>query len=254
MGARKAKVKERIQKFIASTGYLSRRNAEEAILQGRVSLNGLEVTELGTKVDPVQDQVSVDGNLLKRPTQCRTILLYKPRQVMTTKFDPEGRKTVMQLLPDDLQTLNPVGRLDFDSEGFILLTDDGDLANRIAHPRYGIWKIYKVWVKNKPSPWTLKKLTESVELKDGPGRFEKVKLTGSAPIGLSAAESVLEITVSEGRNRFIRRMLEEVGHPVDRLQRIQVGGLKLGNLRSGEYRELAKADLEQIFVSPDDYL
>lgn len=135
-------MKERLQKFIAATGYLSRRAAEQAIVQGRVLVNGVPITELGTQIESDHDQVEVDGKSLKRPTLCRTILLHKPRHVMTTKFDPEGRRTVMDLLPQDLQVLKPVGRLDFDSEGLLLLTEDGELANRITHPRYGIEKIY----------------------------------------------------------------------------------------------------------------
>jgi 23S rRNA pseudouridine2605 synthase len=242
---------ERLQKFIASTGYLSRRRAEEAIVQGRVSVNGTVVTELGIKVDPAHDQVSVDGKLLRAIASRRTILLNKPRRVMTTMSDPEGRKTVMELLPANFQTLKPVGRLDFDSEGLLLLTEDGELANRIAHPRYGIHKVYRVRVRKIPSAQTLRQLTTSVTLSDGPGRFEKVNPVGEPRIVGGVPETELEITVSEGRNRFIRRMLDEVGHPVQRLLRIQVGGLRLGPLKSGEYLELSPRQLDQIFEKQD---
>lgn len=228
----------RIQKVIAASGMLSRRKAEEALMQGRVSVNGHIVTELGTRVDPERDEIRIDSVLLGLPEQTQVILFHKPRRVITTKSDPQNRKTIMDFFPKDLHRLKPVGRLDFDSEGLILLTDDGDLANRIAHPRYGIRKIYHVWTQGHLQTLQLEQLIRGVPLEDGSGKFESVEV-----LGREVAGSVLEVTVSEGRNRFVRRMLDGVGTPVIRLKRVQIGNLALGSLPSGQYRKLDPKEL-----------
>ena len=234
----------RLQKIIAESGVLSRRKAEDAITQGRVTVNGMVITELGTKVDGDSDQIVVDGRELRRAAVKTVIALHKPRRVVTTKSDPEGRPTVMDYLPSELQHLKPVGRLDFDSEGLLLLTDDGELANRIMHPRYGIHKSYLAWVQGSPSAESLRILLKNVALADGPGRFEAV--TRREGLG---ASTILEIVVSEGRNRFVRRMLEAIGHPVVRLRRTRVGQLELGELPAGRWRKLQAAEMDRLFAS-----
>lgn len=228
----------RLQKLIADSGVLSRRKAEDAIQAGRVEVNGVVVTELGTKVDPAEDEVRVDGLKITRKSEVLVALFHKPRRVVTTKFDPEGRRTIMDFFPAGLQILKPVGRLDYDSEGLLLLTNDGDLANLIAHPRYGVRKLYWVWVRSPVSDSVSRKLCQMVELDDGPGRFERVK-----KIRTEAQGDVLEVEVSEGRNRFVRRMFDAVGHPVTRLRRVRIGPLKLERLPPGEFRLMDEREI-----------
>ncbi len=230
----------RLQKWIASSGRMSRRAAEAAIQEGRVTVNGVRVTEMGVQVDPKTETVAVDGVPIVGLQRLRTILFHKPPQVVTTKLDPEGRKTVMDFLPQELQGLKPVGRLDYLSEGLLLLTEDGALAHRITHPRFGIQKCYRVWVEGSPLPETLQRLTRSVLLEDGPGRFESAKRVQQKG---SRLRSILEVWVSEGRNRFVRRMLAQVGHPVHRLVRIQIGPLTLLGVPEGAYRFLTAEEL-----------
>lgn len=230
---------ERIQKLIARTGLLSRRKAEEAITSGRIRVNGKPVTQLGTKADPDVDQICLDGKPLRFEKRATVIALNKPLRTVTTKSDPEGRHTVMDLLPESLQFLKPVGRLDVMTEGLLLLTDDGDLANDLMHPSRGTRKIYDALVSGKLKPETLKSLTTRVELEDGPGRFEEItQLPGSA-----TTQSKIRVIVSEGRNRFVRRMFEAVGHPVLELKRVAVGGLWLGDLPSGKFRKLSPDEI-----------
>lgn len=233
--------KIRLQKFIGETGLLSRRKAEEAISQGRVSVNGRVVTELGTKVDPEQDAILLDGKAITRTSKKTVIVFHKPRRVVTTKSDPEGRKTVMDYLPAEYRHLKPVGRLDFDSEGLILFTDDGELANRIMHPRYGMKKTYLAWVSGIPEKSSLELLLHGVSLTDGPGRFLSVRVLKKEAVPPGAQ---LEAVVGEGRNRFVRRMFEAVGHPVLRLRRTRIGDLDLGTLQSGRWRLLSQSESE----------
>jgi 23S rRNA pseudouridine2605 synthase len=235
----------RLQKFIAERTTLSRRKAETAIEFGRVSVNGEIVTKLGTTVAPESDVVLLDGRPLENIREARTVVgLHKPIQVITSRSDPHGRQTVVDLLPPGLRNLKPVGRLDFMSEGLILLTNDGELANRIQHPSHGVKKSYRVWVKHEMPPDRISALQTGVPLEDGPGRFDSVVLDSRSQEGFA-----YRIVVSEGRNRFIRRMMDAVGHPVARLMRIGIGGLslaKLGNLKPGEHRVLEGGEISLI--------
>lgn len=228
---------ERIQKLIATAGLMSRRKAEEAILLGRVRLNGVVVTELGTQADLAVDRLEVDGVVVSARTDKRTVVFYKPRGCVTTKNDDRGRRTVMDYFKDD-PTLNPVGRLDFESEGLLLMTHDGDLLLRLTHPRYGFQKKYEVTVSG--GEWRDEfsaRLLGGIELEDGIGKFDSI-----APLG----ESVFLVTVSEGRNRFVRRMIAALGLTVSKLKRVEMGPVKLGAMSPGDRRDLTPEELAAI--------
>lgn len=232
--------KERIQKVIAQAGIMSRRKAEEAIAEGRVTLNGVVVREMGHTVDLDVDQLSVDGNpvVAKTQTEKRTYLFYKPREVLTTKSDDRGRKTVMEFFPED-QALNPVGRLDYDSEGLLLMTHDGDLLLKLTHPRYEIEKIYEVEVLagGVPVPADFqKRLLSGIHLEDGDGKFDVIESIPST--SKNAQVKAFKVIISEGRNRFIRRMFQAVGLDVTRLKRVKMGEFEIGDLKPGEKREV----------------
>jgi len=224
--------KIRIQKYIASSGIMSRRHAEEAVTEGRVKLNGRVVEEMGVRVLPGFDRVEVDGQIIKPRDEKIVVIFNKPKNVITSKKDPEGRPTVMEYFPEDLQHLNPVGRLDFETEGLIVFTNNGELANRLMHPSFGVKKTYKVELEESLSVADKDKLLAGIVLEDGEGRFESINnVAGGAP------EYV--VIVGEGRNRFVRRMFDEVGASVKRLVRLEEGPLRLGNLKPGQFRELA---------------
>src|SRR4051812_31138859 len=226
---------ERLQKVLAARGVASRRAAEELILEGRVSVDGRIVTELGTKVDPERASIKVGGRLLKQP-RLVYLLLNKPRGYITTASDPEGRRTVYDLLEPQAtrERVYPVGRLDMDSEGLLLLTNDGELANRITHPRYRIDKEYNALVEGSPSPGTIARLGHGGFLIEG-GRTSPANV---AIIGHEAGSTWLRVIIHEGRKRQVRRMLEEVGHPVLRLRRVRLGMLTLAGLPAAAYRPL----------------
>lgn len=235
----------RLQKIISQSGLLSRRAAEKAIEAGEVTVNGKVIRELGSTADPEVDEIRVNDTLVQISQEKVVYLLNKPREVMTTKSDPEGRKTVMDLIPSS-PSVHPVGRLDYQSEGLLLLTNDGDLTFHLTHPKFEVEKIYHCKVKGNPSQNTLKTLMTSVSLDDGPGRFTEVKL-------LKEAENpLLEVRIHEGRNRFIRRMFETVGHPVLRLKRVQLGPLKLGDLKPGDFKKLSAQEIKGLhaFLNP----
>ncbi len=234
--------KERAHKLIAQSGLMSRRKAELAIAEGRVALNGVVFTEMGTLVDLSTDLLTVDGILIKPKTEKHTYLFHKPRGVVTTKQDELGRPTVMDYFRDDL-SLNPVGRLDFDSEGLLLMTHDGDLLLKLTHPRYGVKKIYEVEVSGgvTHSGWLQlqQDLLTSVTLDDGPGKFDAIEIIGDSTTGNSSSSiTQFKVTVSEGRNRFVRRMFEALGLRVVRLKRTQMGEHELGDLKPGEKRKI----------------
>lgn len=231
----------RLQKFIAHSGALSRRHAETAIADGRVRVNGATVTEMGVIIDPARDRVELDGKLLGQIQTRETFAFHKPFQVMTTRADPEGRKTVMDYFPGRAD-LYPVGRLDYETTGLLLLTNDGELANRLMHPRYEIEKTYEARVRGSPTSATLERLRTRVDLEDGPGAFLRVEALET----LADGSTRLEIVVGEGRNRFVRRMLEEVGHPVLKLHRTRVGTLELGALPAGTSRALSPDEIAAI--------
>ncbi len=223
----------RLQKAIADAGVASRRAAEELIRQGRVSVNGRQVTTPGHCVDPAIDEVRVDGEPLRTPEKKVTLLFYKPRLCITSARDPQGRKTVFHYLPRDGVRLFPVGRLDYDAEGLLLLTNDGWLANRLQHPRYGVAKIYEVKVTGRPSAEALFRLRNGVLLEEGTTAPAEVTVLKELP-----GATWLRVVLHQGWNRQLKRMGEAVGHPVMRIRRVGYGPLSLGNLSPGEYRQL----------------
>ncbi|HEU4963806.1 MAG TPA: pseudouridine synthase, partial [Bacilli bacterium] len=231
---------ERLQKVLAQAGVASRRKAEEIITAGRVKVNGVVVTELGTRVDPQQDRIEVDGKPITEESKVY-ILLNKPRGVVTTASDPQGRKTVIDLFPDIEQRIYPVGRLDLDTAGLLLLTNDGELANALMHPSREINKVYRAWVKGRMNKDVIDQLEQGVELEDGMTAPAKAKI-----LDVEREETQFEITIHEGRNRQVRRMCEAVGHPIKSLMRVQLAFLKLGRLRYGEYRELTAEEVKRL--------
>jgi 23S rRNA pseudouridine2605 synthase len=237
-------MKKRLQKILSELGIASRRKAEELILQGSVTVNG-QVATIGMKADPETDYIKVSGKLVAGPLQKSMqriyLMFHKPKGVVTTLFDPEGRPTVKDYLKEVKHKVFPVGRLDFDSEGLLLLTNDGDFTNAVLHPSRKIPKTYLVKVKGEMEEDEVEKLRRGVKLEDGITLPAKVRRTRR-----SENNSWIEITISEGRKRQIRRMLEKVGHPVLKLKRVSVGGLKLRDLKPGELRQLTPDELRGI--------
>lgn len=239
----------RLQKFMADAGVASRRTAEELIGEGRVTVGGRVITDLPVWVDPEHDVVQVDGRRVGGgTTRSVYVMLNKPRQCVCTVLDPEGRRTVADLVkhPSGAR-LYPVGRLDYDTDGLVLMTNDGELANRLTHPRYGVHKTYRAVVRSRLDEEAVKHLEEGIFLADrdhgrttGASRTLPVKLT---LVSRDQNRTVLDITLSEGRNRQVRRMLAAAGCPVKRLTRIRMGPVKLKGLRTGEWRELTLVEL-----------
>jgi len=233
----------RLQKFLSAAGVTSRRAAEELIRQGRVKVNGHIVTDMGQVVDLVKDEVRVDGRKVAAPASAREyILLHKPAGFVTTLQDPYGRPTVRELLKDIAIRVYPVGRLDMDTSGLLLMTNDGGLANRLTHPSYGVEKEYLARIRGLPPLSVLSGLERGVELEDGLTAPAKVRL-----IKGGKQNSVLALTIREGRNRQVRRMLEVVGHPVTRLKRVRYGPLTLAGLSEGEWRHLEIGEVAELF-------
>lgn len=229
----------RLQKWLAHCGYGSRRACEQLIQQGRVAVNGVPAA-LGTKVDPTRDIITLDGMPVRPPlSQPIYLMLNKPRGYVTTRKDPHAPRTVMELLKDAPASVFPVGRLDADSEGLLLFTNDGAFANRLMHPRYKLPKTYLVWVRGAPSSSVLTQLREGVPLEDGTTAPAQVK-----PIRSKDGQTLLEIVLYEGRKRQIRRMCQAVGHPVCRLKRVAIGNLRLPrDLKPGQWRPLTDTEL-----------
>lgn len=232
-------MEERIQKIMASRGIASRRASEELILQGRVTCNG-QVCGLGDRADPEKDTILVDGRPLPSTPDAIYILLHKPRGYVTTLSDEKGRKNVSQLVSDCPQRVYPVGRLDMDSEGLLLLTNDGELANHLMHPSHVVDKVYQVWVQGF-SPEGLERLSQPIEL-DG-YRIRKPAVKCQKRTGDKA---LLQITIHEGRNRQIRRMCAIAGMEVQRLKRIREGSLSLGQLPLGKWRYLTQEEVKAL--------
>ena len=232
---------ERLHVVLARAGVASRRQAERFIRDGRVSVNGKIVTKLGTKVLWGQDTIRVDGRIIRRLEPRLTIVLNKPKQVVTTSCDPRGRPTTADLVRTLKVRLFSVGRLDYHTEGLLILTTDGELAHLLQHPRFGIPKTYRAKVKGLPTEQALGRLRSGVLL-DGrataPAEVQKCATTGK--------NAWLEITIREGRNRQVRRMCESVGHPVLKLKRIQYGPIRLGNLKPGEFQNLTANEVEKL--------
>lgn len=237
---------ERLQKILAAAGIASRRKAEEVILAGRVQVNGTIVTELGTKADPQSDHIRVDGKLLHGAEKHRYFLLNKPRGFVTTVKDPEGRPTVMKFFEKVNARLYPVGRLDYLSEGLLLVTNDGELANKLTRASAGVKKTYLVKIAGVPAPQHLEQLRSGVMIDKGRrGKFEGRVMTQPAEIKLYRAgeNPWYEVTLTEGRNREIRKMFEEIGHHVEKIKRIAFGPLVL-DVESGEQRELTEMEVD----------
>lgn len=230
---------ERLQKFIARAGVASRREAERFIAEGRVSVNGRVVTKLGTKVDPDHDVVKLDGRLVRLSPGKLYVVLNKPIGYVSTLKDPQGRPVVTDLLDRIRGRVYPVGRLDYDAEGLMLLTNDGELAHRLQHPRYGIRRTYEVKVKGIPSGDALSSVRNGMKLEDGvtlPADVAFLKRTVN--------NCWMKITLSEGRNRQVKRMFAAVGHPVMKLKRVKFGAIGLGRLGRGEYRHLTRDEIQ----------
>ena len=229
----------RLQKALANAGVASRRACETLITGGRVEVNGEVVFEMGSRIDPAVDEVRVDGVVVQLDTTKRYFVLNKPRGVVSTMSDEQGRPDLREFVEPVGERLYNVGRLDTDTSGLLVLTNDGDLAHRLAHPKFGVQKTYVAKVRGRVTPAVIQRLRDGVSLKDGPIRADAAKLL---PGGASKSHSLVEITLHSGKNRIVRRMLAEVGHPVEELVRRQFGPLHLGSQRLGELRELSAAE------------
>lgn len=232
----------RAQKAIANSGLMSRRSAEEAIAAGRVAVDG-SVIGLGDRVDVLAQLVTIDGIPIPLNPELETYLVYKPVGVISTASDPQGRQVVVDLVPSN-RRLYPVGRLDSDSEGLILLTNDGELANRVTHPRYGITKKYVAVVAGRPKATEIRRLTVGVELSDGPARALSARI-----VSRREDETMVELVLGEGRNREIRRMFEAIDHQVVRLVRTAIGPLSDQSLKPGESRLLTIEEISRLLAS-----
>lgn len=228
----------RLQKILSGAGVASRRAAERLIVEGRVSINGQSVTALGTRADPFRDEIRVDGRRVQPAARKIYLLLNKPRGCVATRSDPEGRPTVLDLLPGVREYVYPVGRLDYDSEGLLLLTNDGELTARLMHPRHEVSRVYEVRVRGLPDQAALARLARGVVLDGRRTSPAGVRLLAAAP-----GSSTIELTLHEGRSRQVRRMCEAIGHPVMRLRRVRIGPLEDARLKVGTCRPLTPREL-----------
>jgi 23S rRNA pseudouridine2605 synthase len=230
----------RLQKVLSQAGVASRRAAEKLIADGRVSVNGKTILTMGVKVDPQKDDIRVDGSRVKTAARPRYILLYKPAGYVTTRSDPQRRRTVLDLLQGVRDYVYPVGRLDYDTEGLLLLTNDGDLAARLTHPRHGVARTYEARVAGMPDREALDRLRAGIPL-DGHRTLaaEAVLLNE----GRRDREGVIRLTIREGRNRQVRRMCEAVGHPVQTLRRTRFGPIADRHLKPGQWRDLSMPEI-----------
>ena len=236
---------ERLQKILSAAGVASRRAAEDLIVQGRVMVNGATVTELGTKADLAHDDIRVDGRRLRGAERQRHILLNKPRGYVTTRNDPQRRATVMDLLKDVRERVYPVGRLDYDSEGLLILTNDGDLAARLTHPRHCVEREYEVRVRGVPGQRELTRLERGVVIdgrRTAPAHATLLRTFQST----AGPQALIGMTIREGRNRQVRKMCEAIGHPVVRLRRVRIGPIRDDQLMAGQYRDLTAREVESL--------
>ena len=236
---------ERLQKILSRAGVASRRASERLMLDGRVTVNGTIVRELGTKANPDRDDIRVDGRRVKIADRFRYILLHKPRGYVTTRSDPERRPIVVDLLSGVREYVYPVGRLDFDSEGLLVLTNDGELAARLMHPRHEVPRVYEARVLGIPDAKDLKRLASGGIVEDRPTAPSLVKL-----VHAGKDSAVLEITLREGRNRQVRKMCDAIGHPVSRLKRIAIGPIRDSRLKPGQWRDLSDKEVGLLRSAP----
>jgi 23S rRNA pseudouridine2605 synthase len=242
---------ERLQKIIAHAGFASRREAEAMIREGKVTVNGRVVTELGSKADPLHDHIKVDGKLITRAETHRYILLYKPKEVMTTVEDPQGRRTVIDLVRGIRERIYPVGRLDFQSEGLVLLTNDGELAFKVSHPTHGSVKTYHVKVRGVPEDRIVDKLQRGITIEGKrtlPCEIARMKTTGKRD---DEGNSWFEVKLREGRTQQIRKMFKAMGHPVSKLKRVAIGPISDPKLTAGVWRELTKQEVKMLATMQD---
>jgi len=229
---------------LADCGLASRRGADTLITSGKVQVNGKTVYELGVRVEPTEDRVTVEGKPVKPPTQKIYVIFNKPDNVLTTMSDPEGRPTVADFMEELPVRVFPVGRLDWDTEGMLLLTNDGDFAQRVMHPREEIPKTYLAKLDGKPTPEQLSKLLRGVTI---PGGRVKALFVETAKVGDSDKYGWVKIVIGEGKNRQIRFMFQKIGYDVKKLKRVAIGQLTLGNLQRGEYAFLDEGSINRIF-------
>lgn len=233
---------ERLQKVLSRAGVASRRQVENYLLAGRIAVNGEVVTELGRRVDPVRDTVSLDGQVLQLDVDRRYVILHKPAKMVTSLKDEKGRRDLGEVLDDIGERLFPVGRLDYDTTGLLVLTNDGDAAQVLAHPSFGVEKTYLATVRGDVAPSTLQSMKSGVVLEDGPIAVDQVLKVGESRQG----KSILEITLHSGRNRIVRRLCEYVGHPVVTLQRRRFGPFHLGGLKLGQWRDFTPEERHEL--------
>lgn len=243
-GIRSASKTVRLNKYIADHGITSRRKADALIDEGKVTINGRKVFELGIRVDPEQDSVKVNGKLLRSLPRGEYYVFNKPKKVITSTSDPEGRPTVIDYFRKIKVRLFPVGRLDWDSEGLLLLTNDGDFADQVANPKSKVLKTYHAKLDGVPAGEKLEKLVKGVSIIGGKVSAHKIRLIREAKNGKS---SWVEITIQEGKNRQIRKMFQKIGFDVLKLKRVSIGQLKLAGLKSGEYRKMTADDFDRLF-------
>lgn len=232
---------ERLQKILAHAGVASRRKSEELIEAGRVTVNGKVVRELGSKADLDQDLVQVDGRAVRETQDKVHYVLYKPAGCVTTLSDPEGRPTIRTYLEEVTERVYPVGRLDYDVEGALIITNDGDLANQLMHPRYGVKRTYLAKVHGVPAQEQIERLLKGVRLEDGRARALEADLHSRTP-----KNTWVRVVVAEGRQHMVKRLMEAVGAPVQKLFRADYGGIGVSGMRPGELRELTRAEVEHL--------
>lgn len=230
----------RIQKFLSDAGVCSRRAGEKMVTEGRVSINGKLISKPGTPVDMFNDVVAVDGKEVKKQKRIH-LAIYKPRGVVCTKSDELDRRILSDFIPEEWGSVYPVGRLDRDSEGLIFMTNDGDFCLKISHPRYGVVKKYRVTVKGKVENRDLRPMLDGIQI--GP---ERLKAESAKVLAKDFAGSLLEIELTEGKNREIRRMLKQLGYKVENLRRIQIGPISIGDLRPGKWRVLQNSEVASL--------
>src|SRR5687767_3097113 len=243
-------MEQRLQKLIAAAGVASRRHAEELIVAGKVTVNGEVIKELGTKADPEKDHIKVNGKLINPQLKTREkvyVLLNKPKGYLTSVSDPEGRPLVMELLPPSLKGLHPVGRLDFNTEGLLLLTNDGDFTNFVTAARNQVEKVYEVKVKGVPTESGIERLRRGVKLDDGT-RTEPAKIT---KLDETKTNAWYEVLLHQGRNQQVRRMFELIGHSVLKLHRVRIGSLTDDHLKPGYWRHLSPAEVTRLSKKTD---